>query len=1024
MITTSHFFPVASVRRTVDSLSVVLATLAIVITGAFSTLSAQDYFPENGARTYHNQTVALVGGTIHVNADTRYDNGTLVIREGKVISVGIGVMPPADAVIIQLSGQHIYPSFIDLYSSYGIAKEKKAARPPGPMMKRKADGAFGWNEAIMPEVDAVEHFSHDKAVREQLLKAGYGTVLTHRMDGIMRGTAVMSTLASTSSNESILNERAASFLSFDKGSSQQDYPSSLMGAIALLRQTYLDAQWYAKTPSQSREVTDLSLEAVTENAKLPQIFVTRDKEDIFRANEIAKEFGIKFLFKGNGQEYERASDIAVIGSHLILPLVFPKPYEVNNPLEAMNIPLSTLRDWEQMPANASYLYTIGQDFSFTADGLESPDKIREAVRQTIRNGLTEGVALNALTLAPARALGMENAVGSLRQGMLANFLITSGPIFNEGVEIHENWVAGERHILAPTHSVELAGKYDMNIDGLKRSLTVTPDGTGYKATTRAKSGDTTNVKVDITIQDRSVTLKLDNKKKEKVGVYRLSGTVNSRGNIWDGRGQDPDGRWVIWSAIRRSEDNTPIRTIRPDKADKVSRLSYPNKAYGWSEEPLPKDVVIRNATVWTNTEQGIMEDADVLISGGKVIAVGHNLDLKVVLPKKKRNVTFSTIEAYGKHVTCGIIDEHSHIAIARGVNEGSQASTAEVRIGDVIDPDDIDIYRQLAGGVTSAQLLHGSANPIGGQSALIKLRWGYRADRMKIHGAPGFIKFALGENVKQSNWGDLYRVRFPQSRMGVEQVYYDYFIRAKEYKADLGDKRRDLEMEALAEILDKNRFITCHSYIQSEILMLMDVADSMGFKLNTFTHILEGYKVADRMKEHGAAGSTFSDWWAYKFEVNDAIPFNAALMHEQGVLVGINSDDAEMGRRLNQEAAKTVKYGGMSEEEAWKTVTLNPAKMLHLEDRMGSLAPGMDADVVLWTDNPLSIYTQVEKTFVDGILFYDMNEQVAMHERMAAEKNALIQKMLTEGKNGDTQKYEEEIEKNYHCDDLEEGHAH
>jgi len=260
--------------------------------------------------------------------------------------------------------------------------------------------------------------------------------------------------------------------------------------------------------------------------------------------------------------------------------------------------------------------------------------------------------------------------------------------------------------------------------------------------------------------------------------------------------------------------------------------------------------------------------------------------------------------------------------------------------------------------------------------------------------------------------------------MGVEQTYYDHFIRAKEYKNNLGDKRRDLDLEALAEIIDKRRFISCHSYIQSEILMLMDVADSMGFTVNTFTHILEGYKVADRMKEHGAAGSTFSDWWAYKFEVNDAIPHNAALMHEQGVLVGINSDDAEMGRRLNQEAAKTVKYGGMSEEEAWKTVTLNPAKMLHLDDQMGSLEAGKDADVVLWSDHPMSINARAEKTYVDGILFYDLEEQEELKERMAKEKNDLIQKMLTEGKNGETQKYEEKTKKNYHCDDIEGEHGH
>ena len=267
---------------------------------------------------------------------------------------------------------------------------------------------------------------------------------------------------------------------------------------------------------------------------------------------------------------------------------------------------------------------------------------------------------------------------------------------------------------------------------------------------------------------------------------------------------------------------------------------------------------------------------------------------------------------------------------------------------------DINIYRQLSGGVTTAQLLHGSANPIGGQSAVIKFRWGSAPEEMKLEGADGFIKFALGENVKQSNWGDFERIRFPQTRMGVEQVFYDHFHQAKAYEQawkeyntlSLSEKRRtiapreDLEMNTLVEILNKERFITCHSYVQSEINMLMKVADSMGFTLNTFTHILEGYKVADKMKEHGAGGSTFSDWWAYKFEVNDAIPYNAALLQDMGVLTAINSDDAEMARRLNQEAAKAVKYGKATEEEAWKMVTLNPAKLLHIDHLVGSIKVG------------------------------------------------------------------------------------
>jgi imidazolonepropionase-like amidohydrolase len=374
------------------------------------------------------------------------------------------------------------------------------------------------------------------------------------------------------------------------------------------------------------------------------------------------------------------------------------------------------------------------------------------------------------------------------------------------------------------------------------------------------------------------------------------------------------------------------------------------------------------------------------------------------------------------HLTSGVIDEHSHIALT-AVNESSQSSTAEVRMEDVVDAVDENIFRQLAGGVTVSQLLHGSANPIGGQSAIVKMRWGETPRGMLFGGADPFIKFALGENVKQSNWGDANRIRYPQTRMGVEQIFESYFSRAREYGEEksqgAADFRRDLELETLLEILNGERFISCHSYQQGEINMLMEVAERYGFTVNTFTHILEGYKVADKMAEHGAAGSTFSDWWAYKYEVNEAIPYNGALMHEQGVLTGFNSDDAEMARRLNQEAAKAVLFGGVSEEEAWKFVTLNPAKMLHIDDRVGSIREGKDADLVLWNDHPMSIYARAERTFIDGKEYFNREEYEARREDMLAERNALIQSSLDEKKKGGkTQPPRGMRRRLLHCDSL------
>ena len=381
-----------------------------------------------------------------------------------------------------------------------------------------------------------------------------------------------------------------------------------------------------------------------------------------------------------------------------------------------------------------------------------------------------------------------------------------------------------------------------------------------------------------------------------------------------------------------------------------------------------------------------------LVKAGKIVEIGKNISGNGA----------TIIDGTGKHLTAGMIDEHSHIAAA-SINEGGQSVTSEVRIADNIEPDDIDIYRQLSGGVTTSHILHGSANVIGGQTQLIKLRWGANAEDLKFKGSDGFIKFALGENVKRSS--SRTNNRFPDTRMGVEQVQWDAFTRAQNYEQalkgpDAKNVRRDLELDALVEIMNEKRFITCHSYVNSEIVQTMRMAEQFGFKINTFTHILEGYKAADKMKAHGASASTFSDWWAYKLEVQDAIPYNASIMSKAGVNVAINSDDAEMARRLNQEAAKSVKYGGMSEADALKMVTINPAIMLHVQNQTGSIAKGKDADLVLWNDNPLSIYAKAEITMVDGRVYFDRKKDLVSRENIKKERTRLINKMIDEKKAG------------------------
>ena len=451
-----------------------------------------------------------------------------------------------------------------------------------------------------------------------------------------------------------------------------------------------------------------------------------------------------------------------------------------------------------------------------------------------------------------------------------------------------------------------------------------------------------------------------------------------------------------------SDDGEGLNEQGADDSDKDTSASfpinYPLGAFGRNAVPsMAKAVAFTNATIWTCGPKGVIKNGTLLVEDGRVTAVGK----KVKLPKKVR-----TIDLKGGHITPGIIDCHSHMASDGGINESTQAITCEVRIGDFIDCDDITIYRQLAGGVTAANILHGSANPIGGQNQVIKLRWGVNDEEMKFAEAPQGVKFALGENVKQANWGDDYTTRYPQTRMGVEQLFRDAFIAAKEYGARMDQwnknkrglpPRKDLELDALLEMVQGTRWIHCHSYRQDEILALIRVLDEHDITIGTFQHILEGYKVADAMAKHGAMGSAFSDWWAYKFEVYDAIPFGGALMHEAGVVVSFNSDDAELGTRLNLEAAKAVKYGGVDEEEALKFVTLNPAKQLRIDEYVGSLEAGKQADLAVWNGHPLSSFSRCEQTWIDGTRYFDRAEDEAARTKVAEKRNTLIQKILASG---------------------------
>ena len=972
----------------------IFLSLLLLVTGAAA--FAQESFPVNGVRDVRSGSYAFTNATIIQNASTKMEKATLVIKQGKIVAVGVGIEIPKDAVEVDCNGKFIYPSFVDPLTDYGAGTPKRTNAgfnfgAPGQFLSNKP-GAYNWNQAVKPEINTVDAFTLDEAVASSYRNNGFGTVLTHVKDGIVRGTGAVVTLASTNENNVILKSKAAQVFSFDKGTSTQSYPSSLMGSIALLRQTYLDAKWYATKPAG--EGVNLSLEAFNANASLPQIFVADDKWSALRADRIAKEFGTQYIIRGADNGYQRIDELAKTKATYIIGVDFPAALDVEDPNDARFVSLADMKHWELAPTNPAAFEKAGVNFSITSTDMKDSKQFLANLRKAVQYGLSEAKAIDAITKTPATILGVYDQVGSLDAGKLANFIITTDPLFNSNAKIIENWIQGNKYDVNPNEWNNYAGKYSLAVNNNGATTTYSVE---VKKDLSASIIGTDTLMAKISINDAIVKISFPEKKGRMAETIRLGGAVV--GNNWSGLGLDAKGNKVSWTAsfvgplvseTKKSSDsvNNSVKLI--------SKVTYPFVGLGNETIPQQETILIKNATVWTNEKEGRLANTDVLLKAGKIAKIGKDLS----------EAGARVIDGTGKHLTPGIIDEHSHIA-AISINEGAQSVTSEVRVGDNMNPEDINIYRQLSGGVTTSHILHGSANTIGGQTQLMKLRWGASDEGIKFAGADPFIKFALGENVKRTT-AVMGNNRFPDTRMGVEEVLTDAFDRAVDYQKAMKanpNTRRDLELEAISNIMNNKLFITCHSYVQPEITYTMRViekfkAQGYNFKVNTFTHILEGYKVADKMKEHGASAATFSDWFNYKTEVQDATAYNAAIMQKVGVNTIINSDDAEMARRLNQEAGKIVKYGGVSEDEAFKMVTLNPAKALHVDNKVGSIKVGKDADVVLWTDNPLSIYAKSLYTIVDGTVFFDRAKDAEKSKAVAAERAKLIQKMLGEKRAG------------------------
>lgn len=972
----------------------VLLIFLISVTG-FSQTKPVENILSNPIKVY-----AFINAKIVESPEKTTENGTLVIRNGKIESVGVSVSIPKDAKIFDLKGKTIYPGFIDPYTTYGIKDEPK---PSGPVTPK---GPENWNVKIKPEYEAVHDFAPDDKAAEKLRSVGITTVQSVPKTGIIKGFGSVVNLGSGSIESQIILDESAQHTTLKTNQDfwNAPYPNSQMGVIALIRQSFYDAKWYSekkkafdKNPKEnSAPELNPALEELSEilDEKTSIFMESSDELEALRNSKIASEFGFTPVIIGSGYEFKRLNDIKSTKASFVIPVNFVDAPDIASPEKIWKTTVDELLVWDYMPENPKLLEGKSIEFAFTTKELKDAGKFLTNIRLAVKRGLSEKTALSALTTVPAKLIGVGKITGTIEAGKSANFFVASGNIFNDETTIQQTWIEGEKYDVKPDAENDVRGTWSARI--------------GLSDATLDIKGKSEAPAVSISVNGKTTKFKT-----AKIDLGRISGT-------FDGDSLGKTGTSVVsfakfdnklagqltWADGKTENFSATFTKAFSEEAKKEEKkivenasfpLTYPFGSYGRStEEPEQfSSILIKNATVWTSTDQGKLENADVLIEKGKIKKVGKNLSAgKEAL----------TIDGTGKHVTPGLIDAHSHTAVSGSVNEGGQPMTSEVRIEDVINSDDMEIYYQLAGGLTAANIMHGSANAIGGQTQTAKWRWGSNPEKLKFEGAFPGIKFALGENPKRSSSSN--STRYPQTRMGVYEIIRDYFLRAKDYKKELDEynkskkgiaPKRDIELEPLVEILEGKRTIQCHSYVQSEILGLLKIGDELGFKVGTFQHVLEGYKVADELAKRGSMASTFSDWWGYKYEVIDAIPYNGPIMDKVGVVVSYNSDSGELARRLNTEAAKAVKYGGLSETDALKFVTLNPAKQLGIDKKVGSLEEGKDADFVIWNGSPLSSFSTADQTWIDGRKYFDKADDLKMRDQIKKMKTALVQKILRTG---------------------------
>ncbi len=963
-------------------------TFSLLIIYALLTVSALNAQTARipGLRENTPAVFAFTNAQIITSPGQVQSNATMVIRDGVIEDMGRRVSIPADAWVIDLKGKLIYPGFIEMFSHYGL--------PDSNDLEQHVH----WNAQVRSHFRSAEAFIPDPKTASLLRSGGFVAVQAIPPHGLLKGYSAVAGLGEGDANRQIIRQDIAQSVSFRRSERRsRDYPTSTMGTIALIRQTMLDAEWYAaahhnfnENQSQERPETNRALESLANARQINKAFIfeTTDENFLLRADALAREFGLNAWIMGSGSEYRRLGAVRQTGMQVIVPINFPEEPKLATPEESRQVSLENLRHWYLAPENPVRLAEA--DITMAISSFGSEKNFLKNLRTAVDRGLSEQDAIAALTTTPARMLGIDHRYGTLEKGKAASFFIADGDIFEKDSKILEVWVDGMKYTVE-TASEQPNGKWHISsqqeLDG---------------ATIEVKNR---NNRLSGSVEHDGKSIRLQHISYDKLrlvmhfrgdsigfpGLYRLS--ANLSGNELLGSGENADGSFFSWIAARivteeqqENDHKENAQTVSKPPLELTER--FPSMEYGIKARPeQPRHLLIKNATIWTQGEDGILENADILITRGIVTSIGFGLEAPMGA---------LIIEADGQHITPGLIDPHLHTSITGGVNETGDAITSETRISDVIHGDNVWIYRLLAGGITSGTLFHGSANPIGGHSAVIKMRHGELPDALLVKDAKPGLKFALGENVKGMS------SRYPNSRQGTEQIIKDAFQAALDYEQALLRRqidrhampvRRDLQLEAILEVIRGDRSAHVHAYRQDEMLMMMRLAEEFGFTITSFEHTLEGYKIADELRDHGAAAVVWTDWSSFKVEAHDGILHNARLLNEVGVLTSLHSDNTQLSTRMNWEAAKTVKTG-VHEIDAMNFITLHPAKIMGIDHRVGSLEPGKDADFVIWNGHPLSSLSVPQQTWLDGRKYFDREEDILLRKEVKKERAIIINYIL------------------------------